>query len=511
MNPPSPAEAPAQPLTFVPSAAPGRKNSPRRVAFVIDRIGHAELFSIPLLAAILKRDGHSVIFQEYDPDPKGAMARLQSFQPDALAYSITSTDSNKFLGMNRILKQATGAFSIFGGAHPTFFPDFIEKEGVDAICVGEGDAAFPALIGSLGSSAMADVSNFHLKLPGGEIVRNRPAPLVPDLDALPHPDRDMLYEASWIQREMPIRSFFAGRGCPYKCSYCFNHQYNAMYRGKEMGKIVRAKSVSRFLDEIQQVIRKYPTQFLKFHDDVFGVNKAWLAEFAERYPREIGLPYLCYARPNMVHAEYVDALQRSGCHAISIAVECGNETIRNQVLRRNMSSDDVRTAYGLIRERGIRIYSLNMLGLPGETEADLQLTVDLNRECRADFADASIFQPYPGTEITEYCVAHGWLEPGAASWESQFTRSLLNFPEAFKEKVETYHRMFPMLVDHPWLDRWLPEVERLRRTELGRKATDLAYRFYYGYFLQSRIYPAKVPLAVKAKAALSVLFSRNRT
>ena len=60
----------------------------------------------------------------------------------------------------------------------------------------------------------------------GEIFKNGLAKLVDVLDDLPYPDRELLYEADPSLAEVGLKSFIAGRGCPYKCSYCFNKQYS---------------------------------------------------------------------------------------------------------------------------------------------------------------------------------------------------------------------------------------------------------------------------------------------
>ena len=82
--------------------------------------------------------------------------------------------------------------------------------------------------------------------------------------------------------------FISGRGCPYQCTYCFNHKYNQMYKGK--GNIIRHKSVDYFLEEILQVKKEYPLEGIIFEDDIFIIDKGWLEEFAIKYSKKIGLP-----------------------------------------------------------------------------------------------------------------------------------------------------------------------------------------------------------------------------
>lgn len=156
-----------------------------------------------------------------------------------------------------------------------------------------------------------------------------------------------------------------------------------MYKGK--GKIIRAKSVDYLIREIQQVARDYPLTFIRFLDDVFGPNPEWLAEFAERFPREIGVPFSCYVRPNMVTADYCQLLKRAGCYSVLTAIECGDEDMRTTLLNRKMTDEQILTACAHLREAGIKIYSLNMVGLPGETREHMLKTISLNRQAKVDF------------------------------------------------------------------------------------------------------------------------------
>ena len=480
-----------------------------KIAFVVDKIGFLELFSIPILSSLSKRQGHSVRLIEFGHNQKKACNEIVSLNPDIVAYSICSNETKRFLNINKILKNRASFLSLFGGPHPTFFPSFIREEGVDAIYRGEGDISFPAFLKDFGEDKMYGTKNFSFKKDGGEIIENSLADLLPDLDNLPFPDREIIYSISYFLANNPIKSFFAGRGCPFDCSYCFNHAYNAMYRGK--GRIMRTKSITYLFNEIKTVADRYPLTFIKFQDDIFGHNHSWLAEFAQRYPREIKLPFLCYARPNMITEGYCRQLKRSGCYSVSLAIECGNERIRNSILNRNTSDEQIISACENLRKYGIRMYVLSMIGLPQETDNDIFQTLELNERVKPDFADASIFQPYPGTKITEYCKAQGYLDKKVETFASQFSTSILNFEPDFKERIYIFHKLFTIFVDHPNLRSGLLKfLFRVKKFPLFKEVLNIIYRFYYGLNLHRRIYASKIPLIVRMRGVLLLLLSKNR-
>lgn len=476
-----------------------------RIAFVVDLLGFQEILSIPLLSAVAKARGHHVELFEFNRNPKRASASIVSYKPDIVAYSICSNEADRYLRINRKLKEHLKFFSLFGGPHPTYFPRFIEKEGVDAICRGEGDLCFPEFLDRFGTDRMYEVSNFSFKTSNGRYRENPVADLLRDFDTLPFPDRRLLYHRNYFMARSPIKMFMAGRGCPYDCAYCFNHSFNAMYRGR--GPILRTKSVQYVLDEIRDVARRYPLGMVRFLDDIFGPNRKWLEEFAERYPREIALPFTCYANPNMITKSYSKLLAKAGCYAGFVAVECANEEIRRHVATRRVTNERLISACQHLKRQKIRVATFSMVGLPGETEQDMLDTIELNRRMGVDYAEASIFQPYPGTRLNEYCRNNGYLNEDDETYESQYTTTVLNGTPEFKNKVFVLHKLFAILVDHPrarWLVRLLPQAG------WSHAVLSVVWRSYYAANMHRRIYASKIPWWLRLRGAAGLLLSRSR-
>ncbi len=478
-----------------------------KIALVIDKLGYSEPLTTPLISALAKKGGHDVRFFVFNAASKKGCRAIVSFGPDIMAYSICSNEAQTYLKINKELKKQVKFFSVFGGPHPTFYPSFVEEEGVDSICRGEADSCLGNFLDNFNKEEMYETDNFCFKTADG--IKNNPmADLVADLDTIPFPDRDIIYEKSYFLAKDPIKTFMSGRGCPYSCTYCFNHVFNKIYEGK--GPVLRYKSVGYIIEEINQTSARYPLTFVKFHDDIFGSDNKWLEEFAVRYPKEVGLPFLCYARPNIISEDYARLLKEAGCYSITMAIECGSEKIRNLVLRRNMEDSQIIRAAAILRRHDMKIQTLNMLGLPGETDREIMQTVRLNQKIAPAFADASIFQPYPGTEITRYCKEAGYLDERIDYFESPYVASILNFDTGFKSRIYVIHRLFSMLVDHPRLCMLLKPIFKLSSFFPFRLIINLAHRLYYGQYLHSRIYASSIPFYVRLRGAFLLLFSRNR-
>ena len=246
---------------------------------------------------------------------------------------------------------------------------------------------------------LTGIENWWFKQ-GGQIERNPVRPAEDDLDRLPFPDRELLFEQDDFTRQSGIKHFITSRGCPYDCTYCFNHALAEIYRGK--GKRLRQMSVDQVIEEVKWVQERYPMQFVVFLDDLFIVYADWLRELADKFPSEVGLPFFCNVRANLVTPEKIELLKQAGCASVGMGLETGNPDLRNEILKRNMSDEQIIEASRLIREAGIELLTTNMLGLPGGTlENDFE-TLALNHACKPAYANAFLYQPYPRTELGEY-------------------------------------------------------------------------------------------------------------
>jgi anaerobic magnesium-protoporphyrin IX monomethyl ester cyclase len=442
------------------------------------------------LSSALKAAGHKVelaVAAHQDP-----VAVARAFRPDLAAYSLITGSQRYYLDLNRQLKaEIPTLFAVFGGPHPTFFPEMVEEEGVDGICRGEGEEALVELVDSLaqgGPTAVLELDNWSFRH-NGQIITNPVRPYIEDLDSLPFPDRALVYERDPVAARSKIKHFLAGRGCPYNCTYCFNHALGELYRGK--GRRFRLRSVDNVLDEVLWVREHYPLEFVVFVDDTFVLSEGWLAEFAEKYPQRIGLPFFCNTRANLVTSEQVQQLKEAGCHCVSMGIETGNDRLRNDLLKRQMSREQILEAARLIRDGGLQLTTTNMIGLPTSTLEDDWQTLELNAQVRPSYAHVFIFQPYPRTELGEFTREHGWMvgsfdDIGEVAWD----HSVLRFDEAHKRALSVLQRFFAIAVEWPWL---VPLVKRLTVVPDNRLFW-LLNKAWKGWAIKNRVHPIRLSL-----------------
>lgn len=459
-----------------------------RVLFVVKTVDFIDPLGLMLLSALARRAGHETELAIMERDD--VLRTVEERKPSVVAYSASTGEHKYYLHLNQALKTCRPeTVTIMGGPHATYFPEVLEGSTLDAVCVGEGDEAFPEFLEAVaGGRSFDGIPNIGTRRSPRPELR----PLFQDLDALPFPDRALYYRRTEMA-EFPLKSFMASRGCPYPCTYCFNHAFRRMYEGK--GRVVRRHSVDYVLEEIRQVRARYPLQCVKFYDDIFVYRvDQWLEEFAERYPREIGLPFHCLTRADLVTEEVVRLLKQAGCHSVSMSIEAGNDRVRNEVLKRGMSREQIVSAFGLFHRQGIHTFSNNILGLPGSSIADDIETLDLNLQCKVTFAEFPVFHPYPRTELGDQCVKEGWFDGGYEALHMSYqTASPLS---CFTDKVKN---MQVNLSELGLLAVWFPRLRNLIVNRLIRLPHNRLYFLTYflakAWLVNRKIYPFRTSIS----------------
>jgi radical SAM superfamily enzyme YgiQ (UPF0313 family) len=192
-------------------------------------------------------------------------------------------------------------------------------------------------------------------------------------------------------------------------------------------------------------------------------------------------------RANLVTPEKIALLREAGCASVGMGLETGNPALRNEILKRNLSDEQIVEASRIIRKAGIQLLTTNMVGLPGGTLANDFETLALNHACKPAYANAFLYQPYPRTELGEYAREHGYVEGSLDDIDhSAWERSVLRFstPEE-KRKIENFNKLFALATEWPWLTGLVRWMIKLPPNRLFR----LAYKLWKGYAIKNRIHP----------------------
>lgn len=335
---------------------------------------------------------------------------IKEENPDIIGLSILSFNYSQSLKIAKFIKQNFDVKIIFGGVHCILSPEeIIEKKDVDIICIGEGEEVFKELLDEKLNCKKVKGVWYKEK---GKVIKNEQRNLIEDLNKIPFPDWDDFDMKKYFlinNNHLPI---MVSRGCPYNCTYCSNHAL----KKKLKGKYVRFRSVNNVIEEIKLRINQYSNKGMKylfFYDDIFIMYKNFVLEFCRKF-KENGFHKLIKwnvnVRANLVTEEIIQAMKDAGCYEVRMGVEAGNDYIRNEVYKRNMTKEQIHNAISIIKKHGLQLRLQFIIGAPYENIKMMEESFDMAKKSKADYILFPILMPLPSTEIKDICEKEGLIE-----------------------------------------------------------------------------------------------------
>jgi anaerobic magnesium-protoporphyrin IX monomethyl ester cyclase len=317
---------------------------------------------IRTLSACLERAGHEVLII-FLPLVEDYMRR---YAPQELEEIFKYAKNYDLVGIGSMesttgrAKQLIDLFQknnipiVWGGPHPTFFPEKCFKM-CNLICVGEAEDAIVELADTMDKKEdISKLKNFWVRKDGQEYTNPVRAP-PNDLDVLAMPDFDI--EDQLILERGKLIPFeerhFAGmlffqteRGCPQACSYCTNNILRALYEDK--ADLLRTHSVDYVITFLKSIKERFPSiQTIDIRDETITVRKTqWLREFSKRYREEVGIRMKCLAEPatmafGEVSDEKIRLLVEAGLTDIIIGIQSGSDRLNKEIYNRFITQKHV--------------------------------------------------------------------------------------------------------------------------------------------------------------------------
>ncbi|HET6317845.1 MAG TPA: radical SAM protein, partial [Chloroflexota bacterium] len=281
------------------------------------------------ISSHLKARGYAVeVFDTTFSSPADLEAHLQRTRPPVVGIYANLMTRVQVLRAISAAKDA-GSFVVLGGPDPANYLDEYLSRGADAIVIGEGELTLEELLAK-GSDDLSAISGVAY-LQDGQIVRNEPRQMIPDLDAQPFPDRAAIdlhqYVKVWRKHHgQGSVSLITARGCPYTCTWCSHAVFGYSHRRRSPANVVA---------EVQQIVDTYAPELLWYADDVFTINHKWLHEYAELLERNgLKLPFETISREDRLNEEVVQTLARMGCQRLWIGAESGSQRVLDLMKRR---------------------------------------------------------------------------------------------------------------------------------------------------------------------------------
>jgi radical SAM protein with 4Fe4S-binding SPASM domain len=354
---------------------------------------------------------------------KEVVWQVKQIQPAIVGISaITRRANEAYIIGNAIKKIQPNTKIVYGGVHPSFFPEEpFEKGCADFVVIGEGEKTMEELCSALlkHNKRLARIKGIAYK--DAETLKiNKPRALIKRLDSIPFPNHVFLKGMYYTNIHVPpwnkerAFSIMASRGCPYNCEYCSIP--------KVWNRKLRHRSPRHVIREIKNAIRLYDVRVFHFYDDDFLINHQFVKEWCNILIKEkLSVAWLCQSRTNSIvqNKRLMPLLKKSGCKVIELGIESCDERVM-QNMNKMQTANDIKEAISIIRQEGIEILPLMMSFYPGETlnsayktseiMLNLGLWLDNSIECytrkdslaecnSAPFVHGFFTTPLPGSEL----------------------------------------------------------------------------------------------------------------
>jgi len=336
------------------------------------------------LISVLRDAGHRVFFIDNYLKPSNFLETDYLWRHDIdvvgiYANTICFRDTRRMLWRLEYLRQ-TGRWQgkiMVGGPHAAVAPETI-PEFVDYVVQGEGERVVLDIVE--GRAA-------------GRLLR---APRIDNLDELPPPAWDYFvhqpyhWRGDWFPGA-PVFTMNTSRGCPYRCTFCSV--------GSIWGRQYTCFSAERLVEDIDFLVRTYGVQGIYFREDNFTVRRDRTEDFCRLLlNRGLKITWACETRVDALDRELLALMQRAGCVGLYFGVESGSPAVLER-LQKGITVEQIRTAFGWCRELGLRTAASVIVGTPGETPRDLELTQALLAEIKPTVTWYNVFVGIPRSPL----------------------------------------------------------------------------------------------------------------
>lgn len=426
------------------SAFPGNKRVVLIMPYGIENRG------IRYLASVLRRRGfdpYLVFFERWvnnriEPPSSRDIGLLgglvKDINPLFAGFGVGAPYARIVGDLTRRVRDTAGVPILWGGVYPTVQPE-VCIETADFVCIGEGEHPVCDLAGALsGDGDAVGIPNIWSRQ-DGKVNRNKPRPLIRDLDSIPFPSyraqSTSFIENGRISLRDPIIDtaeyrIYPTRGCPYSCGYCQNSALRKI-TADAGGPYYRRRSVVNVIGELEAARELLPKiRRVKFDGDVFAFPNEWIDEFAKKYRRRIGIPFELLTYPGELDLGELKKLRSAGLVKIQTGIQSGSDREVRDSYGRRSTAAGIGELSKLAGQAGVEVVYDVIFDNPAAASADkralVELLLSLERPFKLYLYSLTLF---PGTPLAEELLAKGIVTPDDIEGRAakSFTQFRLSF------------------------------------------------------------------------------------
>ncbi len=313
---------------------------------------------------------------------------------------------------------------MWGGVHATLLPEqTISNPNIDIIVLKEGEITFMELIEAIEENkSLRDIKSICYKK-DNKIMKNPERDFIKNLDELPEIPYELVDVKKYASLNIEGKSidFVSSRGCPYKCSFCYNSYFNNCKW--------RAFSAKETIRRLKDVVEAYKIKTVYFQDDNFCVDMNRLKEILQGMIKEKlninwGTLGLRVDTAKKMNKEFLQLMQKSGCVNLDIGAESGSKRIL-ELIDKQITVKDMFFVNRKLRNFPFIIKYTFIIGFPTETKQEMSSTVatslKLVKNNKNVYTPYSVYTPYPGTLMYNFAIKHGFRPPKSLAEWGKFT------------------------------------------------------------------------------------------
>jgi radical SAM superfamily enzyme YgiQ (UPF0313 family) len=323
--------------------------------------------------------------------------KISDLKADIVGVTTTMSLLNEALKIPNIVKEKNINF-IIGGPGVANIPSLKLYEcGYSVVSYGEGERTIVDLVKAFENKlALKDIDGISF-LSANREIKTSPRKLIENLDEIPFPARDLLdmkkYINTWKDKMgVALSQIVSSRGCQYSCRFCDRAVF---------GRKIRFFSPTRVVEEMKILYDRYNVEMVYFEEDLFTSNKKRVLNFCDAMEKELpGKKWGAYSRVETIDLEMLNRMKLAGCTDLVFGAENGSQRLLD-FLGKGITVEQIKKAFKWVHEVGINGGMFLILGIPGETRKDIDMTKKLIFECEPMMINLYFLTPIPGTEIFE--------------------------------------------------------------------------------------------------------------